>query len=349
MLSLVLGFAGAFLLAALPGQRAIALLRRLGARQNVSEDAPSAHAAKQGTPTMGGLLVLGALAVVTVAYFLLRELGAHLQPQQDFRLPVLLLLTLGFGAIGFADDLLSARRGRNLGLRAREKFLAQCLVAIGFTLWLAATARRSYTTSVALSPALAENSFVLPAHVVDLGFWYYPLAALFLVGFSNATNITDGLDGLSSGLTVLICLALASLVTPVDPALGFFTTALAGGIAGFLWWNAHPAKVFLGDTGSLALGAALAGVALIAKFEVGLIVASLVCWAELFSVIIQVGAFKWRRRRHGREYAQQHRVFRRAPLHHHFEEAGWPETRVVTRFWLIGGLCAALALLWNRI
>jgi phospho-N-acetylmuramoyl-pentapeptide-transferase len=348
MLSLVAGFVAAFLLAAVPGRTAIALLRRLGAKQTVSADAPTTHGVKQGTPTMGGLLILFAFTVTVLAYFVLTQPGAHRHPEQDYTLLPLLLLTLGFGAIGFADDYLSAKRGKNLGLRAREKFLAQCLVAIGFALWLAKTAQPGLTTNVALLPsslgAVAPN-----ASVVDFGWWYYPLAVLFVVGFSNATNITDGLDGLLSGLTILISLTLAALCAQsVYPSLNLFAVALAGALLGFLWWNAHPAKVFMGDTASLALGAALAGVAIVGKQEVGLIVASLVCWAELISVMIQVSVFKWRKKRYGIEYARANRVFRRTPLHHHFEELGWPETQVVLRFWIAGALCAALALLWAR-
>jgi phospho-N-acetylmuramoyl-pentapeptide-transferase len=172
---------------------------------------------------------------------------------------------------------------------------------------------------------------------------------LFIVGLSNATNITDGLDGLASGVTILICVAAAAMVWLSHPWLSVYTVALAGGLAGFLWWNAHPARVFMGDTGSLPLGAALAGVALAGKHEVGLIIASLVCWAELISVMIQVTVFKWRRRTRGIEYARGHRVFRRTPLHHHFEELGVPETAIVTRFWIAGALVAALSLLWGRI
>lgn len=347
--SLVLGFLAAFLLTAVPGKVAIAQLRRLGAKQNISANAPEAHSAKQHTPTMGGLLILAAHTVVVLVYFFLTQLGEHRHPMQDYTLLPPLLLTLAFGAIGFADDFLSVRRGKNLGLRAREKFAAQCLVAIGFAFWLAKTAQPNLTTSVALTPALTFGSYVSAERVIDLGFWYYPLAALFIVGLSNAVNFTDGLDGLSSGVTFIICLALAILATQsVYPSLDFFVIALAGALAGFLWWNAHPAKVFMGDTGSLALGAALAGVALAGKQEVGLIIAALVCWAELFSVILQVLVFKWRRKRHGLEYAKSHRVFRRSPLHHHFEELGWPETQVVTRFWIAGALCTALALLWSR-
>lgn len=347
--SLVLGFTVAFLLAALPGKAAIGWLKRLGAKQNVSADAPEAHASKQGTPTMGGLLILFALTITTLAYLVLTQLGEHRRPAQDFTLVPLLLMTLAFGAIGFADDFLSARRGKNLGLRAREKFTAQILVAIGFACWMMSNAQRGLTTAISLTPPQITGPLGLEPSVKDFGWAYYVLAVLFIVALSNATNFTDGLDGLSSGVTILICLALAALVSSsVYPSLAFFIVALAGAIAGFLWWNAHPAKMFMGDTCSLALGAALAGVAMLGKQEVGLVVASLVCWAELFSVIIQVLVFKWRRKRHGLDYARAHRVFRRAPLHHHFEELGWAETQVVTRFWIAGALCAALSLLWSR-
>jgi len=216
--------------------------------------------------------------------------------------------------------------------------------------WMFFSAHQVFTTSIEVIPAslgLGNQALHAPV-IVDLGIWYYPLALLFVVGLSNATNITDGLDGLSAGLTILVSLALSALVWEMRPDLGFVCVALAGALAGFLWWNAHPAQVFMGDTSSLALGAALAGVALLGKQEIGLIIASLVCWVELISVIAQVSAFKWRRMRFGLEYARSHRVFRRAPLHHHFEEVGWAETQVVVRFWIIGAFFAGMSLLWMR-
>jgi phospho-N-acetylmuramoyl-pentapeptide-transferase len=335
----------AFLVAVTPGSLAIAWLRKLGAKQTVSADAPQSHGAKQGTPTMGGLLVLGSVAAVTLVYFFMTQLGAHRHPVEDFTLLPVLLLTMAFGAIGFLDDFLSARRGKNLGLRAREKFGAQCIAAIAFLLWLKAHEQPALTTSVVLVPVLDG----LGGRVVDLGVWYYVLGLLFIVGLSNATNFTDGLDGLLSGVSIIMCVALSGLVAQsLVPSLSVYCFIIAGALCGFLWWNAHPARVFMGDTGSLALGAGLAGVAMIGKREVGLSVASLVCWAELFAVIIQVTVFKYRRKRHGLEYAKAHRVFRRSPLHHHFEELGWPETQVVTRFWIAGAICALVSMLWSR-
>src|SRR5579871_1528800 len=348
MISLILGFLTAFLLSAVPGKAMIPLLTRLKAKQSISEDAPRTHTVKQGTPTMGGLMILLSLTVTTLVYFLTTQIGAHRHPVDDYTLLPLLILTLAFGAIGFLDDFLSARRGKNLGLKAREKFAAQCLIAFGFVFWLAATAKPLTTTMVTLSPSQVTNALGRDSLTVDFGWAYYAFALLFLVAFSNATNFTDGLDGLSSGITILMCLALAALVWVMAPALGFYCVAFAGATAGFLWWNAHPAKVFMGDTCSLAIGAGLAGAAILGKQEIGLIIASLVCWAELISVMIQVSVFKWRRQRHGLEYAKAHRIFRRTPLHHHFEELGWPETAVVTRFWIAGAVCAALALLWGR-
>lgn len=337
MVSLVVAFLVVFILTAAPGRASIAWLRGLGAKQNVSEDAPTAHAAKQGTPTMGGLMFLAPWALV-----MLGVLAAHGMGRDEPALLPVFMATVAFAGIGFADDYLSAKRGRNLGLTSPQKFIAQCIVAIGFVLWLARTAQ-PITTQIQLAPP-----FVL-APPLELGWLYYPLAVLFMVGLSNATNITDGLDGLASGVSILICVAAAALLWLTHPGLSLFTMALAGGLAGFLWWNAHPARVFMGDTGSLPLGAAMAGVALAGKQEVGIITASLLCWAELISVMIQVTVFKWRRRTQGLEYARAHRIFRRTPLHHHFEELGVPETAIVSRFWIAGALLAAIALLWGRI
>lgn len=346
MLELVMGFLAAFLLALLPGKAVIARLQRLKATQNVSGDAPASHGKKQGTPTMGGLLILFSLALVNVGYFVLNHFGSHRTTIQTSALLPLLLMTLLFGAIGFADDYLSLKRGKNLGLRAREKFVLQCIVAVGFVLWMALSPQPE-TTQIQWFPAQLTRVLGIQPFISSLGWSYYLLAVLIIVGLSNATNITDGLDGLSSGITILISLTLAALIWAVKPEIGFYCVVMAGALAGFLWWNAHPARVFMGDTASLALGAGLAGAAMLGKQEIGLIAASLVCWAELISVMIQVSVFKYRRRKHGLEYAKANRVFRRTPLHHHFEELGVPETQVVLRLWLAGAVCAALALLWG--
>ncbi|CCW34791.1 phospho-N-acetylmuramoyl-pentapeptide-transferase [Chthonomonas calidirosea] len=338
---LVFAFIVTFLLSSLPGSKLIARLRAMQIGQNISEDAPQTHTKKQGTPTMGGLLIHFGLTLAMLAYIGFFQWDMHRHLIGDLKLLPLLLLTLAFGAIGFLDDYLSLKRGKNLGLRAREKFLAQCLVAALFVLWLALTSN-SDINLVNIAPV--QLGYYSP---IALYGFYYLLCLLLIVGFSNATNFADGLDGLSAGLNLITALALAVLVYSTEPTIAFFCIALAGSLAGFLWWNAYPARVFMGDTASLAIGAGLAGAAIMGKQEVGFVVASLVCWAELVSVIVQVLVFKYRRRRRGLDYAKTHRVFLRTPLHHHFEELGWPETQVVLRFWLAGLVCAALALLWR--
>jgi len=337
MLSIALVILSTFLLTAVPGKRAIEWLRGMGARQTVSQDAPSAHSVKQGTPTMGGIMFLIPFVLVSCAIIAWSGM-ARTEPAL---LPVF-LLTISFALIGFADDFLSMLRGKNLGLTAPQKFAAQCLVAIGFVFWLGRTAQ-----PIATQVQWAPSAILTPP--LDLGPAYYLTAVLFLVGLSNATNITDGLDGLAGGVTFLICVAAAALTWMSHPGLSLLTMALAGGLLGFLWWNAHPAKVFMGDTGSLPIGALLAGVALAGKQEVGIILASLLCWAELVSVIVQVTVFKLRRRSKGLEYAKANRVFLRTPLHHHFEEMKVPETAIVSRFWVAGAVLVVIALLWGRI
>lgn len=332
MASASAGFLLAFVVSVILGGPVIGLLRRLGARQTVSTDAPAAHAAKQGTPTMGGLLILAGLSVPVAL-----QLPVLARPAAAI---ALLGLTLAFGLIGFADDLLIATRGKNLGLKARQKLLLQVVFAMAFMLWLRANPVGGRTTVVRLWTD------------VDFGTAYYVAGALLIVGLSNAVNFADGLDGLASGVAALIALALAATVYAVGELawLPVFVAAVAGGCAGFLWFNCHPAQVFMGDTGSLALGAALAGAAILGKAEAPLQLYSVIPWAALFSVIIQVSVFKYRRRRYGKEYAEAHRVFRRTPIHHHFEEIGWKETRIVQRFWLVTGVAVAcgLAIIGSR-
>lgn len=327
------GFIAAFGLSAVSGGPVIRWLKRVGAAQTVSSDAPLDHKKKQGTTTMGGLLILlGLLFPVLV------DVAMH--PEHMTAL-ALVGLTIANGAIGFLDDLLIARRGKNLGLKAREKLALQFISAIAFCGFLYATAINGRTTFLGIGE-----------WYVDTGVWYYVLGVLFIVAMSNAINLIDGLDGLCGGVSALLALALAGTVlAPFGTAyawLPLFGGALAGGCAGFLWFNVHPAQVFMGDTGALALGAALAGMAMLGKAEVTFQLYALIPWATTFSVIIQVLVFKWRKRSQGLEYAKTHRVFRRTPLHHHFEECGWPETKIVGRFWLVTALAIAGTLALTR-
>lgn len=319
------GFVLAFAAALLAGWALIPWLTRLGVRQTVSSDAPSRHAGKQGTPTMGGIAILAGLGIPVMV-------EALFNPQHWPNL-VLLALALAFGAIGFWDDLLIARRGKNLGLKARHKLALQFLCAAVFVAWLAAA---DFGRGEQISGRL---TVVRLWQDVDLGIWYYPIAVLIIVGLSNAVNLADGLDGLAAGVCTMAFLGLAALVAaPAASPMGslaLFGSSTAGACCGFLWYNAHPARVFMGDTGSLALGAALGGMAILGKAEVPAQFMAAIPWAAALSVIVQVGVFRYRAWRHGLEYARAHRVFRRTPIHHHFEELGWPETQIVARFWLI--------------
>jgi phospho-N-acetylmuramoyl-pentapeptide-transferase len=325
------------------GNPVISWLGDRKARQPVSEDAPKAHLLKHGTPTMGGLIIIGAVVLsVVVVVLVTGALGGGLLTRAKMRLFGVVGVFLAAGFVGLADDLGKARKKQNkAGLSERAKLASQIVVAVGFSvlLWRASS----------LSTGLTVSALTFAGHTVDLGFAYYTLGVLYICGFGNAVNFTDGLDGLSSGTTLITTLALAvSLLfsLAVLPAeMVIFYGALAGGCAGFLWFNAHPAKVFMGDTGSLALGMGLAAAALAAKQEILLIIAGAVYIAEIASMMIQRYVFKYRRIRHGIEYAKANRVFRRAPLHHHFEELGVPETQVVIRFWIAALIAAALGLL----
>jgi phospho-N-acetylmuramoyl-pentapeptide-transferase len=329
-------------------------LARQSVHQVVREGTPESHAGKGSTPTMGGLIILfsSLLSVILWGRFSLSH------PY----LLVAIFITLWMGVIGLLDDYLKLqqkKRGeKNRGLIERYKLAGQVVagLAIGWYLW-----------RHPLSPNLSGASTTLPFFkylIVDwaLGWaWVYPLFTTFvLAGTSNAVNITDGLDGLAAGLLAISfgTFAIFSyIIGRVDYSrfllvfylqdsgeLTVFCLAMVGALIGFLWFNTHPAQVFMGDTGALALGGALGAVAILLKSEFVLAIVGAVFVAEMISVILQRFVFKYRRSRRGLAYAQAHRVFRRAPLHHHFEELGWKETQVVVRFWILGILCAFFAL-----
>ncbi len=287
-------------------------LRRV-ARQRVRADAPPRHRLKEGTPTLGGLAILaGGLAGVA-------------QGPWEGAVGVAVAAVALYAAVGFVDDWLSLRRGHNLGLRAREKLALQVPVAVGVGWYAASTAPQGTALS-------------LPwGGVWDLGWAYLPFATVLLVGFANGVNLTDGLDGLAAG-TVAVALGVYAVVATWrdQPGLAAFAAALSGGCLGFLWFNAHPAQVIMGDVGSQALGAALATVALLTRTELLLVVVGVVFVLEAGSVVVQVAYFKVTRGR---------RVFRSSPLHHHFELAGWEEPKIVARAWVLaaGAALAGLA------
>ena len=329
------------------------ILQRLDTAANyqvVREGTPDSHALKTKTPTMGGLIFLFSALVSTLLW---ARVFSHY-------VWLALLVTAGMGVIGFLDDYLKLQQRRlgqkNEGLVERNKLLGQ--VGIGLALGL-------YITLHPLSPNLPGASTTLPFYryllvVPAIGALYVLWVTFVLTGVSNAVNFTDGLDGLAAGLSAIAFATLAIfayLIGRVDATryLGIFDLqhsgeltiyclAMVGALIGFLWFNTYPAQVFMGDTGSLALGGAIGAVAILLKSEFLLIPIGIVFFAEMMSVVIQRVGFKYRKRRHGLEYAQKNRVFLRAPLHHHFEVKGWSEQQVVVRFWIIGIIGAFLAL-----
>lgn len=327
-------------------------LRAMAVNQVVREGTPDSHAGKGATPTMGGLIILVASVLPVV-------LWARL----DNRYVLLaVVVMLWMGAIGFLDDYLKLRQKRagevNRGLVERYKLAGQvtCGVGLGLWLWLL-----PLSTLPGASTTLPFFKYVLIIPAIPALNWLFVAWVTFiLTGFSNAVNLTDGLDGLASGLMAIAVLTLglfAYVAGRVDTSsylqifylrgageLTVFCGAVVGACIGFLWYNSHPAQVFMGDTGSLALGGALGAIALLLKSEFLLLIVGAVFVAETASVILQRTVFKYRRRRFGLKFAQENRVFRRAPLHHHFEMIGWPESQVVVRFWILGVLCAIVAL-----
>lgn len=303
----------ALLLLAL-GRWGIARLVRLGLRQQIREDAPARHQQKAGVPTMGGLLILGSLLITVLAVGRPITGGAG----------VVLIAMLGYAVVGGIDDLLAVRRGRNLGLRARERLAVQIPLAVLVGLYVMF---RSEFGSALQLPWIGP---------VDLGWGYLAFATLYIVGFANAVNITDGLDGLAGGTVAVAAAAYGAIALQRGQvSSGVLAAALAGACLAFVWFNAHPAAVIMGDVGSNALGAGLAAVAIITKTELTLFIVGAVFVIEAASVLLQVGYFKLTGGR---------RIFRMSPLHHHFELAGWSETQTVMRFWIVGAFAALLGL-----
>jgi phospho-N-acetylmuramoyl-pentapeptide-transferase len=314
------------------------IIRFLQARnvgQVVRADGPASHQVKRGTPTMGGLIILLCVIVSILLW----------APLTNRYVLVTAVATLWMGAIGFLDDYLKVVENKPRGLVARYKLAGQ--VSFGVALG-------TYLLLDPLAGNLVPNATTLP-------FFKYVLFVTFIVtGVSNAVNLTDGLDGLATGLTVIAAGAFAVfsyLFGRSDASeylqifylrgageLTIFCASLMGAALGFLWYNAHPAQVFMGDTGSLAIGGAIGTTAILLKSEFLLLIVGGVFVAEASSVLIQTGVFKWQKRARGREYAEQHRFFRMAPLHHHFEKLGWDEAKIVMRFYIVGILCALLAL-----
>ncbi|MFR9802899.1 phospho-N-acetylmuramoyl-pentapeptide-transferase [Pseudonocardia sp. RS010] len=320
----------------------IRFFARQGFGQEIRADGPKSHQTKRGTPTMGGVAILFAIwAGYLVAHLLTGE------PMTASALLVL-FLTTALGVVGFVDDFLKLRRRRNLGLNKTSKIVGQVLTATIFSI----LALR-FANARNLTPASEYLSFVRDIAVLGFGVvGFVILCNLIVAAWSNAVNLTDGLDGLAAGTAAMV-LATYTIIgfwqfrnscsvaaaagcyevrDPLDVAI--VAAAAMGGCIGFLWWNAAPARIFMGDTGSLALGGLLAGLSMVTKTELLLVVMGGVFVVEALSVSLQIIVFRTTRRR----------LFRMAPFHHHFELAGWAETTVIIRFWLLAAICAALGL-----
>ncbi|MDX1933574.1 MAG: phospho-N-acetylmuramoyl-pentapeptide-transferase [Capsulimonadales bacterium] len=325
------------------GGPTIAFLRSRKSVQPISPDAPEKHRLKHGTPTMGGVLLLAAVTVSVLAqtafYFTGRP-GLLISAREKIYVFAVLFVFLGGGVIGFLDDLGKARKKENkAGLSERAKLVMQLVVSLAFVALL-----------FLIGQAGTVSVFQVGDLRWDIGLWFYPLAVLFIMGFANAVNFTDGLDGLAAGTTLIVTttLAIACWVFPGlggFPLMSLFYGSVAGACAGFLWFNVYPARVFMGDTGSLALGMGIASAVLAAKQELLFLIVGVVYIVEILSMMIQRYVFKYRRIRFGIDYAKANRVFRRAPLHHHFEELGWHETQVVGRFWVVSLIAGAIGLM----
>jgi len=314
---------------------AIRLFRAWGWGQRIREDGPQGHLEKMGTPTMGGIVIIGGM----VAAYIVARVRT---PFSRAGLAVL-AAAVGLGIVGALDDLLKIWRQRSLGLNKTTKIVGQALVAVGFAL-----------AAVHLSHVTTDISFIRPLTGLRLGVAFYIWVFVMVAASSNAVNLTDGLDGLASGSAVLVLAAYVVIsfwearhscqitVVPgcyqirVVPALdvAIVASGALGSVAGFLWWNAAPAKIFMGDTGSLALGGLLAALAVMTETQLLLVILGGLFVLETTSVILQVTAFRITKRR----------LFRMTPIHHHFELLGWPEFTVIVRFWILAGLAVAFGL-----
>src|SRR6476660_9567080 len=358
MRAILLGGGLALLISLLGTRVAINFFTQWGYGQEIRDDGPTSHHTKRGTPTMGGVVII--LATV-IAYFAAKLITQSMPSASAL---LLLFLFVGMGIVGFLDDFIKISKQRSLGLRSKAKMVGQTVIGVVFGI-------------LALSPALADDRGKTPASthisfIRDSGSWALPMVVailfiwLIITGTSNAVNLADGLDGLATGASVMVFGAYtlvniwqnnqncrispgASCYEVRDPLdLAVVAAAITGACFGFLWWNASPAAIFMGDTGSLSLGAALAGLALLTRTEMLLIILGGLFLVETLSVMPEVGLLKISRasglfRRVFRVQAG-HRVFRIAPLHHHFEMLGWEQVTIVIRFWIITGLCVAAGL-----
>ena len=286
---------------------------RAKAGQNIREDGPQSHLSKAGTPSMGGIAIIIATVLATLV-------GGMLFSAKISDILVILFVFVGFGLIGFFDDYLKVIKKVNLGLRAYQKFGLQIIISVALAVFLATYAEGNTLVYI----PIADIYF-------DFGIWYIPFIVFVVLAMTNAVNLTDGLDGLASGVTAFVTLffAVAGIAYGISSG-AYFCAALCGGCLGFLVFNKNPAKIFMGDTGSLALGGGLAAAAIVMKLELLLPIVGLLYVIEALSVVLQVGYFK---------LSGGKRIFKMAPIHHHFEKCGYKEVQVVVAFRIFTIIC----------
>ncbi|HET7616778.1 MAG TPA: phospho-N-acetylmuramoyl-pentapeptide-transferase [Bacillales bacterium] len=313
---LILTIVASFIIAVLLSPIVIPVLRKFKFGQFIRDEGPKSHQKKSGTPTMGGIIIIVSLFIASVVASM-KFAGISLE------LYLLLFVTFGYGLIGFLDDYIKVARKRNLGLTSKQKLIGQLIIAAIFYFGLVKT---NISTVVAIPGT--DLSY-------DLHSFYFLLVIFMLIGASNGTNLTDGVDGLLPGTAAIAFGAFAVLAwNALDLDVAIFASAVVGALLGFLVFNAHPAKVIMGDTGSLALGGGITAIAIMTKMELILVIIGGIFVIETLSVIIQVASFK----------TTGKRVFKMSPLHHHYELSGWSEWRIVVTFWLVGFLFAALGI-----
>lgn len=291
---------------------------RAKAGQNIREVGPQSHLSKAGTPSMGGIAIIAAAVLTSLAAGFI--CGGKLSDML-----IILFVFVGFGLIGFFDDYLKVIKKNNLGLRAYQKFGLQIVISVALAVFLANYSETSTSVYIPIADIY-----------LDFGIWYIPFIVFVVLAMTNAVNLTDGLDGLASGVTALVTLFFAVAGMTYGFSSGsYFCGAVCGACLGFLVFNRNPAKVFMGDTGSLALGGGLAAAAIVMKLELFLPIAGLIYVLEALSVVLQVGYFK---------LTKGKRIFKMAPIHHHFEQCGFKEVQVVVAFWIFTVICCVAAL-----
>ncbi len=323
MYQLITGAFGAFILSAVFGKLLIPVLRRLKFGQEIREEGPKWHAKKTGTPTMGGLIFIASVVIMCAICYTIGVVSGVDVPA-GAEITMLIVISVVYGIIGFIDDYIKVILKRNLGLTAKQKFLLQLICAIGFVCW----AVYGQNISTALRVPFTQLEF-------NLGFFYIPFAVLVILATVNSVNLTDGLDGLATCITEVVAIffmLFAELGSFPNQVVALFASILAGALLGFLLYNKYPARVFMGDTGSLFLGGAVCGMAILLEQPLALLIVGLVYVIESLSVILQVISFK----------TTGKRIFKMSPIHHHFEMCGWSEKKVVAVFSSVTAVLCAL-------